>query len=238
MQESLMSLMKLQIVDKDLHELEQLKVDIPAQLEALKAEQAAAEQKLAEQEEHVASLEKDRRQHERDLETVQEQIQKYQGQLHSVKTNKEYDALQNEIQAQKAVISTHEDAILQLMTETEEAGTALETAKGDLESTLNRITEESGKLEATLATADENIAVKQDERNRIAMHIDDSVINTYNRIRRKLRGLAVVPIKKGACGGCFNVIPLQVVAEVRKKIRLVTCEGCGRILLIDDQVPT
>ncbi|MCY3554640.1 MAG: hypothetical protein OXH56_04895, partial [Gemmatimonadetes bacterium] len=97
MQESLRALLELQKTDQDLHELEQYKVDIPNQLESMETVQSEAETRLSDQETKVADIEKVRRQHERDLQAAQEQVKKYQGQLYSVKTNKEYDALQAEI---------------------------------------------------------------------------------------------------------------------------------------------
>ncbi len=79
MLESLTTLFKLQKIDQDLHEIEQLKVNIPHQIETMRDEQAEVEQRFSEQEQQVESLGKDRRQHERDLEGVQEQSKKYQG---------------------------------------------------------------------------------------------------------------------------------------------------------------
>ncbi len=236
MQEDLTVLFKLQKIDQDLHEIEQLKVNIPHQIQTMSGEQSDVEQRFSEQEQQVESLEKDRRQHERDLEGVQEQINKYQGQLHSVKTNKEYDALQKEMQTQKTNISVHEDAILQLMSDTEEAGEALEAIRVEMETTIAAIKVQTRKLKKKLTTVDEDVAVKRDERLRTAMRIEARVARVYNRIRRILGGLAVVPLKKGACGGCFNIIPLQVVAEIRQMNRLTICESCGRIVLVEEAV--
>ncbi len=236
MQEDLTVLFKLQKIDQDLHEIEQLKVNIPHQIETMGGEQSDVEQRFSEQEQQVESLEKDRRQHERGLEGVQEQINKYQGQLHSVKTNKEYDALQKEMQTQKTNISVHEDAILQLMSDTEEAGEALEAIRVEMETTIAAIKVQTRKLKKKLTMVDEDVAVKRDERLRTAMRIEARVARVYNRIRRILGGLAVVPLKKGACGGCFNIIPLQVVAEIRQMNRLTICESCGRIVLVEEAV--
>jgi hypothetical protein len=43
-------------------------------------------------------------------------------------------------------------------------------------------------------------------------------------------GLAVVPVNRDACGGCFNIVPAQKQAEVREKKKIIICEHCGRIL--------
>ena len=234
MQESLRALLELQKTDQDLHELEQYKVDIPNKLETMGTVQAEAETGLADQETKVEDIEKDRRQRERDLQTAQEQVKKYQGQLYSVKTNKEYDALQTEIQAQKALISELEDAILQLITEAETERETLETMRGETESLIERLDEERTALESRLSAVDEDVAVKMDERKRMSMRVENQVLKVYDRIRRNLRGMTVVPVKKGACSGCFHVIPLQLMLQIRQAQRLISCESCGRILITED----
>ena len=82
-----------------------------------------------------------------------------------------------------------------------------------------------------LAHVDEDVQVKQDERIRTQMHVVGGVLSAYDRVRIGRRQNAVVPLKKGACGGCFHVIPLQQVAEIKQMKRLVDCEACGRILV-------
>ncbi len=234
MQESLRALLELQKTDQDLHELEQYKVDIPNQLETMETVQSEAETRLTDQETKVAEIDKNRRQYERDLQAAQEQIKKYQGQLYSVKTNKEYDALQAEIQAQKNRISELEDAILQLISDAETEQEALETIRGETESLIERFSEERTTLQSRLSAVDEDVAVKMDERKRMATRVENQVLKVYDRIRRNLRGMTVVPVKKGACSGCFHVIPLQVVMQIRQGRKLVSCESCGRILILEE----
>lgn len=234
MQESLRALLELQKTDQDLHELEQFKVDIPNQLETMETVQSEAETRLSDQETRVADIDKDRRQRERDLQAAQDQVKKYQGQLYSVKTNKEYDALQAEIQAQKNRISELEDAILQLISEAETEQETLESVRGETESLIERFSEERTALKSRLSAVDEDVAVKMDERKRMAMRVENPVLKVYDRIRRNLRGMTVVPLKKGACSGCFHVIPLQVIMQIRQGRRLVSCESCGRILIMEE----
>jgi predicted nucleic acid-binding Zn-ribbon protein len=54
----------------------------------------------------------------------------------------------------------------------------------------------------------------------------------YERAHGSRGGRAVVPIMKGACGGCFRAQPPQALNEARKRDRLLSCDGCGRILVL------
>jgi predicted nucleic acid-binding Zn-ribbon protein len=57
---------------------------------------------------------------------------------------------------------------------------------------------------------------------------------SYDRIRKNYRnGLAVVPVERDACGGCFNAIPPQKQSEIKQRKKIIVCENCGRILVDD-----
>ena len=54
----------------------------------------------------------------------------------------------------------------------------------------------------------------------------------YKRIRDNARnGLAVVPVQRSACGGCFNKIPPQRQLDINQHKKVIVCEHCGRILI-------
>ena len=69
------------------------------------------------------------------------------------------------------------------------------------------------------------------DREKATKNIEDRLLNSYNKLRNNARnGLAVVPVSRGACGGCFNVVPPQRQADIRDNKKLIVCEHCGRIL--------
>jgi predicted nucleic acid-binding Zn-ribbon protein len=56
-------------------------------------------------------------------------------------------------------------------------------------------------------------------------------LRPYDKLRTNYaNGLAVVLVKRGACGGCFNVVPPQRQADIKDHKRIIVCEHCGRIL--------
>ena len=69
---------------------------------------------------------------------------------------------------------------------------------------------------------------------RVKEKIDERLLAAYDRIRRNVRnGLAVVTVKRDACGGCFNRIPPQRQVDIRQGKKIIICEYCGRILVAD-----
>jgi len=65
---------------------------------------------------------------------------------------------------------------------------------------------------------------------------DERLLYSYDRIRKSYRnGLAVVPVERDACGGCYNAIPPQQQSEIKQRKKVMVCENCGRIL-VDEQM--
>ncbi len=90
--------------------------------------------------------------------------------------------------------------------------------KGELE----KIIAETEKEEKQLATRSAEAKEK----------VDSRLITAYERIRNSYKnGLAVVPIMRDSCGGCFNVIPPQRQSEIRQRKKIIVCEHCGRVVV-------
>jgi predicted nucleic acid-binding Zn-ribbon protein len=69
-------------------------------------------------------------------------------------------------------------------------------------------------------------------REKAAELVEPRLLIAYNRIRGSYRnGLAVVPVERDSCGGCFNVIPPQRQSEIRLRKKMIVCEHCGRIMI-------
>ena len=80
------------------------------------------------------------------------------------------------------------------------------------------------------------VAEYEVQADRVKAKIDERLLSAYGRIRSNVRnGLAVVTVKRDACGGCFNRIPPQRQVEIRQGKKLIVCEYCGRILVADPE---
>jgi predicted nucleic acid-binding Zn-ribbon protein len=75
-------------------------------------------------------------------------------------------------------------------------------------------------------------------REKATKNVEERLYKSYQKIRKNARnGLAVVNVKRNACGGCFNVVPPQRQAEVREKKKIIVCEHCGRIFADVEDLP-
>jgi predicted nucleic acid-binding Zn-ribbon protein len=92
------------------------------------------------------------------------------------------------------------------------------------------------ELESIEAETADQVASLEAKAQKAKVKIDERLLAAYNRIRSSVRnGLAVVTVKRDACGGCFNRIPPQRQADVRQGRKLIVCEYCGRILVAENE---
>jgi predicted nucleic acid-binding Zn-ribbon protein len=118
-----------------------------------------------------------------------------------------------------------------LMEKEELLGDEVEAVRKSLEPRVAEMESERRLLMDQLGKNEEMIPVVEKIRDDIACRLRPDVRSRYERISRGKAGLAVVAIKKGACGGCFSALPPQMVNEVKRNDRLITCEHCGRVLV-------
>ena len=112
-----------------------------------------------------------------------------------------------------------------------------------LEETKSEFEHKKSELaEITKETEKEEIELKK-KSEKAEEVIEARLLAAYKRIRdNALNGLAVVPVLRNACGGCFNKIPPQRQLDINSHKKIIVCEHCGRILIdpkmagIEDEV--
>src|SRR3989442_962628 len=115
----------------------------------------------------------------------------------------------------------------------------IKTLKGELPMEVKDLEDEIAGLQTRITNIDAEVASIDEyiEKEGISAreHVDPRMLGAYERIRNSYpNGLAVVPVLRDSCGGCFNVIPPQRQSEIRQRKKIVVCEHCGRILVDSD----
>lgn len=225
-------LIELQRVDTRLRTLKLVLGDLPVQLENLKSNLAHKQSILEEKRTQLENAHRTKHDAELNIKSWKAKQQKYHDHLFRVSSNREYDAIQAEIETAKETIDQQETAFLEA-SELEEKLTSEIKA---LEEEIKEIEENSEKLRESLQEK-LNVTKKetsnlQKRREELVHDLDVPLYRTYERIRKgKPDGIAVVPVVGNACGGCHLSIPPQKILEIRRMNKLIFCEGCGRILV-------
>ena len=206
------------------------KRDVQKKKAQIEKERVLAEKK---QEEKI-EVQKDIDRKELDLKTNEGEITKYNVQLNSIKTNKEYSALTTEIGSKKADMSILEDEILNTMSRLETANQecvkATEVLKNEEESLKNLI----NSVDAEVKEADIEIENIKNEQKKYIDLLDEHSLSNYNRLANIKGGKAIVPVVGNVCGGCSMNITTQTLNELMGNKELVFCRSCSRILYLEE----
>jgi predicted nucleic acid-binding Zn-ribbon protein len=226
-------LLQLQGIDYQLGELERSKGYLPDMINNLKAEIASAEEEHANAEKKKEENLLQKKRLEVDIDETVEALSKLKSQMTTIKTNREYDALRREIDHKKEELNRMEDELLTVLAELEDLEKKLITTDRDRGEITKTNGEQLRAIQAEMDSVGTKIKIKENERKNILVRLDKSVVATYERIQRG-KGSAVVALRKRACSGCFKALPPQLVQEIRRGERLITCDSCGRILIWED----
>ena len=213
MQEKIMALYELQKIDSKIDEINKVKGELPLEVQDLEDEMAGMKTRIEHINAEIEELNTLTKQRKREVDQAKIMIGNYKEQQNNVRNNREFDAITKEIEYQELEIELAEKRL-------KEYSAGVKAKKLQLEG----IEAETAPLVAEYAAQGERVKEKIDER----------LLAAYDRIRRNVRnGLAVVTVKRDACGGCFNRIPPQRQVDIRQGKKIIICEYCGRILVAD-----
>lgn len=228
----------LQQTDLKLDELDELKGDLPSTIEELREKIARLESQVKQQEDTIKSSMIERDKYDIDVATLREKIERYKAQQFQVRTNKQYDALTREIDGAERTIVKLEREMDILADTSRLAREKIESLQGTLDEVRKALQDRQRELDEVSKANEEEELELNHEREKIVTRLERNDLALYERIRKAKAGTAVVPVKRNACGGCYNFIPAQRILELRKNNRIFTCEHCGRILVSDEIVHT
>jgi hypothetical protein len=229
------NLITLQGLDNRLNTLKLQKGDLPILIEDLRGNLEGKKSLSQGYQEKTGKLQSDRRMFEKEIEASKNQLKKYEEQLYKVQNNKEYDAISLEIDTKKIEIENLENKIIQTLEDEEALKKEIESLSEEVSQLDKQLKENRQELEEIDVQTQEEEKRLLKDRERIAAEIEERFLRQYDRIRMAKNGLAVVPIRRSSCGGCFSTIPAQRIVQIREMDRLYTCEYCGRIMVWDGE---
>lgn len=104
----------------------------------------------------------------------------------------------------------------------------------DLELTLRELTEDESKVEEKLGFRLSKKRQIERMRSDILRQLDEELVAAFQRVWSRY-GKAVASVRDGICYGCFERLPVNLVARKGKNEELASCPHCGKFLYwLDD----
>jgi predicted nucleic acid-binding Zn-ribbon protein len=236
--QKLEAIYNLQLIDSRLDAIVKVRGALPEEVQDLEDEIAGYETRLEKFQSDIDSFDDDIKRFKDAIKESEKLIKKYQEQQMNVRNNREYDAITKELELQDLEIQVSKKKIA-------ESGLKTDQKKADLGELSNLMKDrqkdldlKKEELDTIVSESESDESKLRSEREKAMKKVEDRLVKSYTKIRANAKnGLAVVMVKRGACGGCFNTVPPQRQADIREKKKLIVCEHCGRILAgVEDEV--
>jgi predicted nucleic acid-binding Zn-ribbon protein len=231
-EDKLKTLYTVQMIDTQIDKLRAVRGELPMEvkdledeIEGLKTRQTNIEAGLVEIDEREANL-------KLRIKESQKLLKKYEEQQMKVKNNREYEAINKEIEVEGLEIQASEKKIKQAGFERAEKNKALETIAEEIESRGKDLKLKQKELKNILEESqiEEDKLIKK--RDKAAESVEERLNIAYKRIRENYRnGIAVATIDRDSCSGCFSQIPPQRQLDIKQHKKIIVCENCGRIII-------
>ncbi len=235
MHPDLVKLLELQARDHALLDTERALQAILDEVAALDQQLKGAEAALANGERSVADVTRRRAEVEGKMENYRKLEERGKARLDQVKTPKEMQAVNVELDLARSVLAKEEADWMKLadVLASQETGVAEATAR-------------LAEMQAGQVAQREEVAQRQREaegQRQTALKARDASANAVNRALRTryerlrtVRSPVVVALDGPSCGACFTQVPLNRRSQIRAGTLIDYCESCGVILYAEESV--
>lgn len=166
------------------------------------------------------------------IETSKARIEKYNSQLENVRNSKEYDHLSKEVEFETLEIELGEKHIREYTEDMKNTKESIEAANVLLKEKSIDLEHKKKELDDIVSETKAQEEKIREKAKKTETGVEERLLSAFKRIRKNARnGLGIVPIQRGACGGCFNKIPPQKQMDIKLGKKITVCEYCGRIMV-------
>jgi predicted nucleic acid-binding Zn-ribbon protein len=237
--QKLEALLKLQTIDSALDNIKKVRGDLPEEVRDLEDEIEGLQTRLAKFQSEVENFEtqiSNYRNAKRDSEKL---IAKYKEQQMNVRNNREFEAISKEIELQGLEMEISDKRIKEIDFKVLNKNDEIAGVESNLFERSKDLELKKKELQVIIAESEEDEIKSLKDRDKALKTVDARLLKSYDKLRSNARnGLAVVMVKRGACGGCFSSVPPQRQTDIKDKKKLLVCEHCGRIFAgVEDVIP-
>lgn len=232
MEDQMILLKELQGLDQELNRIRQDQQKLEAERQDIDADVVRVQDMVASLQGSIAELEDQRGQLRLALEQEQANIEKSEGRLPEIKTQKEYLAVLKEVDTAKKL---NKDLTEQIEAKNAEIE-ALNGEKAEKEKALTELEEQVSARRSEIEQALQSFEQSQQE---IASQRADQIKplpmalqKRYQLLMERRAGIAVVEARNGTCMGCNMSLPPQLYNSLFVAEDIKTCPHCSRLLFV------
>jgi predicted nucleic acid-binding Zn-ribbon protein len=223
-------LLVIQDKDRRIAKMAQESEDVPARKDMIRTRLEDHQNALEAVQKDNKKLTAKQKEIEGAIVALHEKGNKYKAQQISVKTNKEYSALESEIKAVAKMVGDREEDQLKVMEQIDALNVVIAEKEKDLKDEESDVDSDLKALDERFSNIEAQLNKMKDDRKGLAEAIDGTWLRQYERIYQNKKDYGMVGVENGTCGGCFMKVTPQTVHNARRGTEMASCEYCGRLL--------
>jgi len=226
---------ELQNIDSQIDKLKILRGELPLEVSDLELEIEKLNEHLQNQADTELELKNSVSVQNKKIENANGLIEKYNAQQMKVRNNREFDAINKELEFQGLEIALSNKKINSIESDLEQNNDKKKLLKAKIRERKKYLKVKKGELDEIIQSTEKEETNLNAKKKKLEKNIDHRLIGVYENLRSSSKnGLAVVQVERGACGGCFRSITAQHSLNIRLRKDILFCENCGSILAPDD----
>ena len=202
----------------------------PERLEAANLEVNNAQKALEVVEQEEEKNRELRRSIEKDASVYQTRVSKFKDQLNTVKTNREYQAMQKELELAIKELRETEDKLLENMLDADTLATKINGATNKLALEKKSADTKHSALETELQAVEKSLNEATVARSDLADKLDQKLLSLFEQVAQARKGIGVCAAQDGLCCLCHVRLRPPVYQQLRHNNSIIQCDSCNRIL--------
>jgi uncharacterized protein len=225
------ALLALQELDDEIVRAETKLAGFDPQLREAEAPLTALTGEVETMRTRLAELRREAQRLERGSIQKRERLKTFEERLTRVRSSREEAAARTELDLVRRAVDAEEQDALEQMEQATRTDLKLDDMLKLLEKRRAEVEPRIAELQAERSGGEAEIAQLRERREAHAATVPVPTLRLYDRIRQGATKRALAPLTdEGACGHCYNVLPVQEQQQVRTAHSLNRCEACGVIL--------
>ncbi|RFC53976.1 zinc ribbon domain-containing protein [Brumimicrobium aurantiacum] len=234
--ERLDALANLQKIDSEIDRILTIRGELPLEVEDLEADIEGLEKRVEKLTGELKDIEVEITDRKNEQKDAQAAILQYKEKQNNVRNNREFESLSKEIEYQELEIQLHEKKVKEAKAQIAHKKEVIDEVQEKLAGRKTDLKAKKAELENIIAETEKDEEKLRKKSEKAKKQLDDHLQTAYNRLRSSAKnGLAVVPVDRDSCGGCFNRIPPQRQLDIIQKKKIIICEHCGRVLIPSEE---
>ena len=171
------------------------------------------------------------------LKEREQRITDTRGKLNTCATNKEFQTLKDQIEADLEENDRLADKILELLEGLDEHEDRVKASEEELNNANQELTKIRETVDANKTGLESELERIQGELSAAEAALPGDLRSEYQRIAQAMGEDALAAVEEDVCGGCYQKLTPQTINELLVS-KPVFCKSCGRLLYMEESSET